>query len=337
MPHIPATLYDARGNRYVVASPDQIADCGTSAKAAAASHARWATGAIAALCCRPGLDAPVSDGLVVGPFEDSPPFSALIVNTDGTLAERSGNGLTIFAQALRDAGLVEVGTGFDVNVHHATPGHDTPVAATLTPTDTDGRAGVWVAMGQPSFGPEAVHACAAIAATSTARRDTNHVADLAAIDGRWCDSVLVRVGNPHCVTWVRDAADLPDFDALGQAPWAAPLTQIAFARAEEDAGARVDQACKNAPAFRHGINLQWAARLSNDRIAARIFERGEGPTRSSGSSATAVASAARRVGLVTAETVHVEMPGGVASLRMTAGDGDDFTVDYLGVADPVCD
>jgi diaminopimelate epimerase len=37
-----------------------------------------------------------SDGLLIGPFQSAPPFDVLIVNTDGTLAERSGNGLTIF-------------------------------------------------------------------------------------------------------------------------------------------------------------------------------------------------------------------------------------------------
>jgi hypothetical protein len=38
-----------------------------------------------------------SDGLLVGPFPDENAFALLIVNTDGTLAERSGNGLTIFS------------------------------------------------------------------------------------------------------------------------------------------------------------------------------------------------------------------------------------------------
>jgi diaminopimelate epimerase len=44
---------------------------------------------------------------LVGPFQSSPPFDLLIVNTDGTLAERSGNGLTIFSQALSDQGFTQ--------------------------------------------------------------------------------------------------------------------------------------------------------------------------------------------------------------------------------------
>jgi len=46
-----------------------------------------------------------------------------------------------------------------------------------------------------------------------------------------------------------------------------------------------------------------------------VFERGEGWTKSSGTSATAVASAARHLGLTTASTVSVVMPGGVAPVR----------------------
>ncbi|MGI9407946.1 MAG: hypothetical protein ACR2O4_16340 [Hyphomicrobiaceae bacterium] len=326
-----SALYDARGNRYVVVSPDRIEGCpGDPAHAAAASN-NWAGMAIEAICRLPGADETFCDGLVVGPFEASPPFTALIVNTDGSLAERSGNGLTIFARALYDAGIVGPGDRFDVRVHHPAIGDCDSTPATLTIADENGNPGVWVAMGQPEFGPEGVGASQAIANTGTPRRDTNHVAELTAINSLWTDSLLVRVGNPHCVTWIGHAADLPEFDALGEEKYYQPLRSIAFAKPK---GAAPD-GCAGVRPFAQGINLQWAARLGPDRIAARIFERGEGPTRSSGSSATAVACAARQLGLVEASVVHIEMPGGTASVRFNDLENGAFTADYLGIAEKV--
>jgi diaminopimelate epimerase len=63
------------------------------------------------------------------------------------------------------------------------------------------------------------------------------------------------------------------------------------------------------------------------------MQRGEGWTRSSGSSATAVASAARHLGLVTAPTVYVKFPGGSLPVRFEEGSGQ---VEYFGVA-TLCD
>ena len=42
----------------------------------------------------------------------------LIVNTDGTIAERSGNGLTIFSQFLVDTGQANRTDAFVVRIYH---------------------------------------------------------------------------------------------------------------------------------------------------------------------------------------------------------------------------
>lgn len=109
-------FYDARGNLYGVVAPEAVRRLGialpASAAEAALARANWSEQAIEALCSWPsgtrpeGAKAHRSDGLLVGPFQDAPPFDLLIVNTDGTLAERSGNGLTIFSQALTEQGLL---------------------------------------------------------------------------------------------------------------------------------------------------------------------------------------------------------------------------------------
>jgi diaminopimelate epimerase len=325
-------LYDARGNIYAVARPESLSgfglDPGAGAAAAARNHAAWAGAAVAALCgwpggakpcgAPPGAKAHRSDGLLVGPFQVAPPFDLLIVNTDGTLAERSGNGLTIFATALADDGLAPA-QGFALRVHHAgaTP---SPTETIATPAEEAGQRGVWLALGQPQFGPAAVGARADRVAPR-AGEDAVRVARLAAIDPLWDRTVFVRIGNPHAVTFLADAAALPGMAALRAEPLHGALTRIAFAEGSAGAG----DPC---PA---GINLQWAAPLPDGSLAARVFERGEGPTESSGTSATAVACAARHLGLLRDDRVLVRMLGGTAPLAFDA----DGSVRLFGTAEPL--
>ena len=97
-------------------------------------------------------------------------------------------------------------------------------------------------------------------------------------------------------------------EQLGSAKWMPRLGAIA--NSTESAGIRgTGRPCRN------GINLQWACVTGPDSIDARVFERGEGPTLSSGSSATAVAAAARKLGLLDARIANVRMPGGTAPVR----------------------
>lgn len=81
-----------------------------------------------------------------------------------------------------------------------------------------------------------------------------------------------------------------------------------------------------------GFNLQWAARDSGNRVSARVFERGEGPTASSGTSACAVACAAWRAGWVEAGEVAVVMPGGTAPVHLQAEAGNLLSVSLFGAA-----
>ena len=81
-----------------------------------------------------------------------------------------------------------------------------------------------------------------------------------------------------------------------------------------------------------GVNLQWAMRESANRLSARVFERGEGPTASSGTSASAVACAAWSVGWVSAGTVAVVMPGGTAPVLLEEQGGELSRVSLFGTA-----
>ena len=319
-------LYDARGNRYRVVSPEVARDAGVAVPATAAEAAAapaWTGAAVDAFCraTDPADRAKpfISDGLLVGPFETGAPFSLLIVNTDGGLAERSGNGLTIFTTALKDEGLAPTGP-FDLRVHHGAGATTTPVELSIA----DGVDGVWVSMGEPGYGPEAVDARADASRPTTFNRIAcSHVPALAALDARWSASQFVRVGNPHCVTLLNDAQALPSWEDLHDEALLAALTAIADPAGDGRPGGLVCPA---------GVNLQWAAKIGPNRLAARVFERGEGPTRSSGTSAVAVAAAALRLKLVEGPRIEVVMPGGTAPVIAVVPDGG-LNMMLFGVAD----
>ncbi|RON07313.1 diaminopimelate epimerase [Pseudomonas brassicacearum] len=324
------SIYDARGNIYAVVSPDDLRQRGIDlpedASQSAQNRSDWALSAVEAICSwapgtRPaGAKEHRSDGLLVGPFQASPPFDLLIVNTDGTLAERSGNGLTIFAQALTEQGLMPAQGRCLLKVHHDKRDALSPVETSVEPAQVEGVQGFWLDLGKPAFGPHAVGARSGEARTLN-QRELCHVPLLARLNRQWDHSQFVRIGNPHCVTLVTDADALPSNEQMREPGLSADLTRIAFA---PPTGA--GEPC---PA---GVNLQWAMRESANRMAARVFERGEGPTASSGTSASAVACAAWSVGWVTAGTVAVVMPGGTAPVLLEELDGELSRVSLFGTA-----
>ncbi|UZJ61703.1 diaminopimelate epimerase [Pseudomonas sp. KU26590] len=328
-----ARFYDARGNIYAVIAPDALRTLGVplpqSPAEAAATRQAWAAQAVTAICDWPAGQRPPcskshrSDGLLVGPFQDTAPFDLLIVNTDGTLAERSGNGLTIFAQSLTDSTLITGSAPFTLRVHHDNADSLSPVATQAVSAAVEDVNGFWLDIGAPGFGRQAVGATGP--GVSNARlngRKANRVEPIAALHPAWQTSVFVRVGNPHCVTLVADVDELPSFEDLHEPELYAALTRIAFIAGKSGSG----DPCPG------GVNLQWAARLGPNRIAARVFERGEGPTASSGTSASAVASAAWFCGWVQAGLVEVVMPGGTAPLRLIERDGQLQQVQLFGTA-----
>ncbi|WP_095121116.1 diaminopimelate epimerase [Pseudomonas sp. Irchel s3f10] len=319
-------FYDARGNIYGVIAPQALRDAGIalpdSATECASSRGSWSEAAIK-ICCdwpagqrRANSKSHRSDGLLIGPFQTSPPFDVLIVNTDGSLAERSGNGLTIFSQALTEQGLMSE-EGALLRVHHDKGG---VVETSVKPAEVEGSQGFWLDLGRPGFGPDAVDA-KTVQGIEFNARDLSHVQPLAQLDPDWAHSQFVRIGNPHCVTLLNDAVALPSNEQMRESPLNEGLTDIAYAM-PSGAG----DPC---PA---GVNLQWAVLESPQKILARVFERGEGPTASSGTSASAVACAAWRVGWVAAGEVQVVMPGGTAPILLDAEHGQLRGVRLFGTA-----
>ncbi|MGY2222544.1 diaminopimelate epimerase [Pseudomonas gingeri] len=324
------TFYDARGNIYAVASPDEVRGLGfevpLDAAQAASQRLTWTAGAVQALCGwsdqAPGRVGKHhrSDGLLVGPFQSAAPFDLLIINTDGTLAERSGNGLTIFAQVLAEQGLMPAQGSCRLRVHHDQPGGGSPVVTVVEPAQVEGIQGFWLALGKPAFGPAAV-AAAGMGDAGSNGRHLSHIPGLARLNSAWQRSQFVRIGNPHCVTLVDEASALPSNAQMLEPALETGLTAIAFA---PPVGTGVP-----CPA---GVNLQWATLAGPGHLQARVFERGEGPTASSGTSASAVACAAWRAGWVAAGEVRVSMPGGTAPIRLVAQAGELQSVHLFGAA-----
>jgi diaminopimelate epimerase len=101
--------------------------------------------------------------------------------------------------------------------------------------------------------------------------------------GARLEASVFSIGNPQCVV-------------LGPLP-------------DDDRFMRLGPALERHPAFRHGTNVEFAALEAPDRVHVRIWERGVGPTESSGTGACAAAVAAiAHAGA--ARALDVVAPGG---------------------------
>jgi diaminopimelate epimerase len=211
-----------------------------------------------------------SDGILGRTGSTAADFGLRIFNPDGSEAEKSGNGLRIFAAYLLERGEASVGVPFSVE----TPG---------------GIVGMTVAgaMGGGVLMVEAEMGTAGFRSTDVGLAGDEREVDNEALELEAGDAVLINtvsIGNPHCVVFM-DELDV------------------------EDLRRRAPQISTH-PAFARGTNVQFAVPLEPGAVEAWVWERGAGETRASGSSACAVAAAAVRRGMVMERNVEVRMPGG---------------------------
>jgi diaminopimelate epimerase len=113
------------------------------------------------------------------------------------------------------------------------------------------------------------------------------------------------IGNPHCVV-VLEAVD------------------AALAR-------KYGPLIETHPNFPKRINVQFLQVLDRGRIRIEIWERGAGYTLASGSSSSAAAAVAHRLGLCERD-VSVEMPGGTIRIEI----GEDYEIRMTGSVTRVC-
>jgi diaminopimelate epimerase len=243
------------GNDYLVMDPKEL-------------NVRLTPRTIRAICDRHwGVG---SDGILALVPTRKADFGLRIYNPDGSEAEKSGNGLRIFARYLRATGKTRR-KAFTVE----TKGGVVTIQLHL---DRHGEASlVTVEMGQASFAPQA------LPCTLAAAELVEHPIEVAGKDLRFTG---VSVGNPHCVL----------FKARGE-HWT------------RDELLSLGPALETHPWFPNRTNVQLAVPTGPQEIFIRIWERGAGETQASGSSSCAAASAAVRLGLVKSP-VTVQAPGG---------------------------
>jgi diaminopimelate epimerase len=86
------------------------------------------------------------------------------------------------------------------------------------------------------------------------------------------------------------------------------------------------------PLFPNKTNVQFLRVLDRTSIQIEIWERGAGYTLASGSSSSAAAAVAHRLGLVD-RSVRVRMPGGTIGIEI----GDNFAITMTGTVNKVAD
>jgi diaminopimelate epimerase len=261
----PFSKYHALGNDYLVVE-----------------HTSWgvelSTSTIRQLCHRNfGIG---SDGVLLHlPPNADNAFRLRIYNPDGSEAEKSGNGLRIFARYLYDHRLV-TDTSFSVATLGGT-------VRCLVASVGDS---VQVEMGELSFDSQRIP-------VTGPQRDV--LREPISVGDQLVEISAATIGNPHCIV-LRDRLSADEARSLGPA-----LEQHPF--------------------FPHRTNVQFVKILDRHTIAMEIWERGAGYTLASGSSSSAAAGVAQRLGLCDSP-ITVRMPGGDLHISIT----DDYFVTLAG-------
>jgi diaminopimelate epimerase len=243
------------GNDYVVMVPKDLSFRLTPARIKAICDRNWGLG---------------SDGILALVPSKKADFGLRIFNPDGSEAEKSGNGLRIFARYLHATGKTKK-RRFTVETKGGL------VAITLHVDRYGDASAITVEMGRATFQPDALPCL--LTTKELIRQPIDVAGESLAFTG-------VSVGNPHCVIFKPTGQSWSRQDLLKLGP-----------------------ALENHPLFPKRTNVQLAVPIGPGELFILIWERGAGETQASGSSSCAAASAAVRLGLVKSP-VTVKMPGG---------------------------
>ena len=259
------TKYHALGNDYIVIHPKDLPAPLTTEQVKIICHRNFGVG---------------SDGILLGPLPSTTAKCALkIYNPDGSIAEKSGNGVRIFSRYLWD-------TKFVGNDEFALETDGGIVRSTVF----DGGKMARVEMGKVSFDSEKIP-------VAGGKREV--INEKISVGGREFTFCAATIGNPHCVL------PLPEISAK-LAHEFGPLLEVY-------------------PNFPRKTNVQFLKVLDRANIQIEIWERGAGYTLASGSSSSASAAVAHKLGLVD-KNVSVHMPGGVIKIEI----GEDFAIRMTG-------
>ena len=159
--------YHALGNDYLVYDPNNGSESFSESEIIRICHRNFGLG---------------SDGILVGPFpSEKADFGLRILNPDGSEAEKSGNGLRIFARFLYDQGKVQ-SYPFTIDT----------LGGVVTCVVSEDASVISVEMGQVSFHSEIVP----VNITGEAREVLDEPIEIAGESLRY---YAATIGNPHCV------------------------------------------------------------------------------------------------------------------------------------------
>jgi diaminopimelate epimerase len=251
------------GNDYVVMDPKELSFKLTPRNIQLICDRNWGLG---------------SDGILALVPTKKADFGLRIFNPDGSEAEKSGNGLRIFARYLHATAKTKK-THFTVDTKGGL------VTIDLRLNRHGDASSVTVEMGRAIFKPSA------LPCTLPVEELTQQPIQAA---GRLLTFTGVSVGNPHCVVFKPAGESWSREDLLALGP-----------------------VLENHALFPKRTNVQLAVPTGPKEIYILIWERGAGETQASGSSSCAAASAAVRLGLVKSP-VTVKMPGGTLSIKVAS-------------------
>jgi diaminopimelate epimerase len=204
-------------------------------------------------------------------------FGLRIWNPDGSRAEKSGNGLRIFARYLHATGRTR-----RTRLRIETPGGVVAIQLFLDRAGAARRARV--EMGRASFEPRRLPC--RLRGGELIQREIRAA-------GRSLRFTGVSIGNPHCVV----------FAPRGRRWTRAELLEL---------GPQLERH----PIFPKRCNVQLVTQVGPQALAILIWERGAGETPASGTSACAAACAAIKLGLL-ASPVVVSAPGGALHVSVS--------------------
>ena len=131
-----------------------------------------------------------SDGILVGPLQtDKAEFGLRILNPDGSEAEKSGNGLRIFARYL-----------FDQKKVGSSPFTVDTLGGIVTCEVSDDASSISVEMGQVSFHSDVIP----VSVEGESREVLNEEINL---NGKTYKYYAGTIGNPHCVVPLTDISE----------------------------------------------------------------------------------------------------------------------------------
>jgi diaminopimelate epimerase len=227
-----------------------------------------------------------ADGLLLLSRENSA-LRMRMFNPDGSEAEACGNGLRCLVSYALDRGLVSTKTT-EIAVA-------TRAGLRIARLHTRGKKTViQVGMGQPEFSAEDIP-------VKLKTKPAEPILDYpVTIDGRKLALSLVSMGNPHAICFIE------------QPVAAFPLAQI---------GPKVEKH----PIFPNRTNFEVARITGQNRIEARVWERGVGETLACGSGACAIAIIAivAKRHSFTDSKIDIILPGGTLNVEWD-GKGEVF-------------